>query len=551
MKPPTLLRWIVFFSLALSAGRLPAAPARFEVSISPSAASAPVTGRLILVLAAKAEPEPRLTISPTGPAIYAVDLVQLAPGHAAVIDEHALGYPKPLAELPAGDYFAQAIVNVYTEFHRSDGHDIWVHMGDGQVETFQIAPGNLYSSPLKVHLGDGGTFKLEIAHVIPPSPPAADTAWIKHVKIQSKLLSNFWGHPVFIHATVLLPKGYDEHPAARYPLIFPLGHSVPFSFDPDEKTGSRSDRATTGLESGYEFYRAWNSEHFPRVIAVTLQQATPYFPDSYSVNSANNGPYGDAIVQEVVPYLEQHFRAITQPYARILEGASTSGWQTLALTLQHPDFFGGAWILQPDPIDFRHYQLVNIYQDENAFSIPSGPLTTTERPFRRTVEGQVAYTVRELSRFEEVLGTHGRSGFQLEAWEAVYGPVGSDGYPQPLWDKLTGKIDRNVANSMREHGFDLRDYAQRNWAELGPRIVGKLHFFCGDMDNFYLNLAVYDFQNFLKSTSNPHYEGEFTFGRPEKGHAWHAWTWAEMVRDMAAYMQKNTPPGEDSAQWNY
>ncbi|MBV8207144.1 MAG: hypothetical protein JO041_10150 [Acidobacteria bacterium] len=538
---------LIGFTTPLLASSAP----KFEVVINEQAAAAPVTGRLIVVLAKKADPEPRLTIAPAGPAIYAVDVNHLAPGQASIIDENSVGYPMPLGQLPAGEYFAQAILNVYSEFHRSDGHTVWVHMGDGRVEVFQIAPGNLYSEVTPVQIGAGGTVRLQIAHVIPPSPAPPDTAWLKHIKIQSKLLSEFWGHPVFIHATVLLPKAYDEHPNARYPLVFPLGHNVPFSFSPDPQSGGRSDRAATGLESGYEFFQAWNSEGFPRVIAVTLEQATPYFPDSYSVNSANNGPYGDAIVQEVIPYLEQHFRAIGKPYARILEGASTSGWQTLALQLQHPEVFGGAWVLQPDPIDFRHYQLVNIYKDENAFSIPTGPLTSTERPFRRTVEGQVAYTVRELSLFEEVLGTKGRSGFQLEAWEAVYGPAGADGYPVPLWDKLTGKIDRNVADSMRDRGFDLRDYAERHWAEVGPKITGKLHFFCGDMDNFYLNLAVYDFQNFLKTTTNPHYEAEFTFGRPEKGHAWHAWTWAEMVRQMAAYIEKNAPAGENGASWKY
>ena len=121
----------------------------------------------------------------------------------------------------------------------------------------------------------------------------------------------------------------------------------------------------------------------------------------------------------------------------------------------------------------------------------------------------------------------------------------------PLWDKITGEIDRNVANYMRDHGFDLREYAQKNWPTLGPKIVGKLHFFCGDMDNFYLNLAVYRFQDFLKSTKDPHYEAEFTFGRPMKGHAWHNWTWAQMVRDMADYIKKNTPPGEETAAWSY
>src|SRR5581483_9053105 len=217
-------------------------------------------------------------------------------------------------------------------------------------------------------------------------------------------------------------KGYADHPDTYYPSIYTLGHRVPFQFTTDSSRAGRVGTIDprTGLESGYDVYKAWIADSFPRVIAITLEQQTPYFPDSYSVNSANNGPYGDAIVEEVIPALEQQFRIIRKPYARILEGASTSGWQTLALILQHPDLFGGAWVLQPDPIDFRRYQLVDIYEDTNAFTLPTGPFTTVERPFRRTVEGQVLWTVRQVSRFEAVLGSHGRSGYQLEGWEAVY-----------------------------------------------------------------------------------------------------------------------------------
>jgi hypothetical protein len=183
----------------------------------------------------------------------------------------------------------------------------------------------------------------------------------------------------------------------------------------------------------------------------------------------------------------------------------------------------------------------DIYQDDNAFTIRTGPFTTTERPFRRTVQGQPLVTMRQLSLFEEVLGTHGRGGYQLGAWEAVYGPVGPDGYPKPLWDKLTGKIDREVANYMREQGYDLREYAQRNWPVLGSKLAGKLHFFAGDMDDFYLNLAVYRFEEFLKSTTNPRSDADFTYGRPTKGHSWHAWTWAEFVKKVAAVVKASEP----------
>jgi hypothetical protein len=550
------IRHAALVAFVAAAPRASASTPRFEITIASSARAAPVTGRLILAIAKAPRPEPRLLVSPRGPALFGVDLDQVPAGTAAVIDENAIGFPASLAALPAGDYYAQAIVNVYEQVHRSDGKTIWVHMNDGSVEFFSVAPGNLYSDVVPVHVGSDGVVKLSITHVIPPSEKPKDTEWIKHVTIQSQLLTKFWGRPVYVQAHVLLPKGYADHPNTRYPSIYTLGHGqTPLSFTttpPREGAPPASAVSpVTGLGSGYATYQAWSGDGYPRVIAITLEQQTPYFPDSYSVNSANNGPYGDAIVQEVIPHLEELFRIIRQPYARHLEGASTSGWQTLAMQLQHPDFFGGAWVFQPDPIDFTRYGLIDVYADSNAFVVPTGPFTTTERPFQRTTDGQVVITARALSRFEAVLGTHGRSGYQLEAWEAVYGPVGPDGYPVPLWDKLTGTIDHSVAASMRDHGYDLRAFAAQTWPTLGPKVVGKLHFSAGDMDDYWLNLAVYRFEDFLKTTTNPHYEGDFIYGRPMKGHAWHPTTWADFIRKYAAAVKAAAPSGESTAAWNY
>ena len=529
-------------------------PARFEITYSSNALAGPVTGRLFVIVSKKAEPEPRLAVSPQGPAIFGMNVDHWRAGEPVVLDaKSSLGYPKGLEEMPGGDYFVQAIVNVYTEARRSDGHTVAVHFDDSdQVEIFNTSPGNGYSDVQAAKIGGTESVKLTLSHIIAPHAPESDTQWVKHVRIESQKVSAFWGRPMYIYATVLLPKGYAEHPNSHYPVVFTMGHNVPFSFS-TERASERQTAATktTGLETGYDFYQSWISDSFPRFIAISFQQQTPYFPDSYSINSVNQGPYGDAMIEEVIPALEKQFRIIPKAYARQLEGASTGGWQTLGLQLHHPDFFGGAWVLQPDPIDFRHYQLANIYEDENAFSVPTGPFTSTERPFKRAVNGQVVWTARELSRFEEVLGSKGRSDFQLEGWEAIYGPIGPDGYPVPLWDKLTGKINHDVANYMKEHGYDLLAYAEKNWRTLGPKVVGKLHFFAGDMDDFYLNLAVYSFQDFLKSTKDPHYEADFTYGRPMKGHAWHSYTWAEYVAKMAEQVKRNAPGEEDTAQWNY
>jgi hypothetical protein len=541
----------VFALPATTPAQLPAP--RFEVTLTTAASSAPVTGRLVLLIATAAQPEPRLALSLRGPAIAGVDLERVMPGQPIVIDDNATAYPTKLSALPAGDYFVQAVINVYDSVTRADGKTVWLPMNDGTIEFFTTAAGNLYSDVQPVRIGGASTVRIAINRVIPPARRPQDTEWVKYVSIQSRKLTAFWGRPIHIHAAVLLPKGYADHPDTRYPSVYTLGHSwTPLSFRTSAPSGPANGvNPVTGLENGFETYKKWNGDNFPRVIAISLIQQTPYFPDSYSVNSANNGPYGDAIVEEVIPYLEERFRIIREPYARHLEGASTSGWQTLALQLRNPDFFGGAWVLQPDPIDFTRYVSTNIYEDTNAFVIPLGPFLTAERGFQRTPEGQTIHTMRQLSLFEAVLGSRGRSGFQLGAWEAVYGPVGADGYPVSLWNKLTGTIDRDVANYMRDNGYDLRAYAEKRWPVLGPKLAGKLHFFAGDMDNFSLNLAVYRFEEFLKSTTNPRSDANFTYGRPMKGHSWHAWTWADFIRLVAERIKASAPPGETTRAWNY
>jgi enterochelin esterase-like enzyme len=384
------------------------------------------------------------------------------------------------------------------------------------------------------------------------------------VKFQSKLLSAFWGHPIFLGATVLLPKGYDSHPEVKYPVVYVQGHfhlyapsideRVPFTTEDSKEVQERERRLyqSMGLGTGFEFYQAWNSESFPRIILVSFQHPTPYFDDSYAVNSANNGPYGDALMTELIPFVEDHFRIIRKPYARVLSGGSTGGWESLALQVQHPEFFGGTWTLYPDPIDFRRYGLLNIYEDDNAFNVPSQDWLVPERYFYRTPDGQPQVTVRQLSQLEAVLGSKGRSAQQLDIWQATYGPVGEDGYPKPIWDKQTGKIDHEVAQYMKDHGYDLRHYIESNWARIGPTLVGKLHIYCGDMDDYYLNLAVYLLEDALSSgTTQPAYGGLFVYGRPMKGHGWQGMTKAELVRQMATQITKNTPLGEDPSTWKY
>ncbi|HEV8334257.1 MAG TPA: alpha/beta hydrolase-fold protein [Steroidobacteraceae bacterium] len=529
----------------------------FDVSIPRTVVSEAVTGRLVVAIATGDKPEPREAIGLTGPMILGLDVEQLPAGQVATVDESAISYPlEHLSELPAGDYFVQAVLIRYGKVTRSDGHTIWVPTQHRRMPFFML-PGNLYSKVQKQHLdpAKGATVRLELTDTIGPVEEPKDTPWLRSVQIKSKLLSDFWGMPTYLRATALVPRGFDEHPQARYPALYAQSQerTSPFWFNPDpaSQEGQRGLRQSANIQTGYEFYQTWQSDGFPRFVAIVMEQSSPYFLEAYSVDSANHGPYGRAIVEELIPFLERKFRLIPKSYARIVEGASTGGWETLALQLQHPDLFGGAWVFNPDPIDFNHYQLLNIYRDENAFSVPMSSFQSAERPFRRTVEGQVTHTFRQLSRLEAVMGSKGRSGYQLDAWQTVHGPVGADGYPVLLFDKLTGVINKDVASYMREHGYDLTEYTRRNWPTLGPKLVGKLNFMSGEMDNFYLNLAVYDFEAMLNETKDPHYAGRFEYGRPKQGHSWHHKDFSEMIREMAEHVKQTAPPGEDTAQWSY
>jgi hypothetical protein len=533
---------------------------RFEITL-PAAYKGPVTGRVFVIVSKEEDPEPRLQVGSwrSRAELLGRDVIQLQPGQTTVIDALTLGFPlKSVRELPAGDYYVQALLNVYTRFTRSDNRIIWAHKDQWEGQQFNRSPGNLYSVAQQVHLDpiSGYDVRLTLTNTIPAMPLPSDTQYVKHIKFQSKLLTQFWGEPMYLGATVLLPEGYDAHPEAHYPVLYEQGHfslqpPLGFSTEPVADTPQLRERlARTGTITGYDFYKQWTAKDFPRMIVVTFQHPTVYYDDSYAVNSANNGPYGDAIMTELTPYIEEHFRTIRQPYARLLSGGSTGGWESLALQLFHPDFFGGTWTFFPDPVDFTRYQLVDIYSDNNAFLAPGYDPPVPERPMERTNEGQVDVTMRQMSQFEEVLGSHGRSGEQFEAWEAVYGPVGPDGYPKPLWDKQSGRIDPQVALYMRDHGYDLKYFLEQNWPKIGPQLVGKLHLYCGDMDNFYLNLAVYRLEDFLTRTTSPAYGGSFEYGRPLKGHGWHPMDQAQLLRMMAEYIRKHEPAGADGS-WRY
>jgi len=542
----------------------PTPPPRFAVTLPARLENGTTAGRIFLFVAPQSQPEPRFQ---GGASLFGRDAHGVVAGQTIAVEATTPGYPeKSLGELAPGDYYVQAVFNLLTEFHRADGHTIWAHNDQWEGQNFTRSPGNFFSEPQKIHIGAGGPPEvvLRLEKTIPPVEVPADTAWVRRIKFQSPLLTRFWGRPMFLGATVLLPAGYDTHPAVRYPVVYVQGHfslSPPFGFDaapaasaapswarrraearaqnlplPELPPGATATGAYSNVETGAEFARAWTAADFPRMIVVTFQHPTPYFDDSYGINSPNCGPYGDAIMQELIPALEAQFRTIPAGYARVLTGSSTGGWGSLAMQLYHPDFFGGAWAFSPDPVDFRlYYGGVDLYRDDNAFVEKSAPGLAGGATMNRRSSQRAA-----------ILGTQeGR----FEWWK--HSSVGPDGYPLPVWDLRTGKIDKAVVEAMRTHNYDLREFLAREWPRLGPKVAGKLHVYAAAVDSFYSNFAVRLLDEFMRGTADPHAPGSFHYGPPASRHGWQPITNAELLQEIARHIAARTPPAENPAQWHY
>jgi hypothetical protein len=549
---------------------------RFSVSFPAASSHDPLDGRMLLLVSTDNSKEPRLQINEdlSTQQVFGVDVDGLKPRQEAVIDAGAAGYPlRSLSDLKPGEYWIQALLHRYETFKRADGHTVKLPMDRGEGQQWNSAPGNLYSTPQKITITarDDRNLKITLDKIIPPIEPPKDTKYIKHVKLQSKLLTKFWGRPMYLGANILLPEGFAAHPDAHYPLVIFHGH-FPADFggfretptDPNLKPDYSERFHLAGYnkiqqEQAHKFYQEWTGPNFPRMIIIEIQHANPYYDDSYAVNSANLGPYGDAITYELVPFIEKQFRGIGKGWARFMYGGSTGGWEALAAQIFYPNEYNGAWGACPDPIDFRAYTAVNIYEHDNAYQ-SEAPWKQTPRPGKRNYLGELSATLKELNDLELALGTNSRSGGQWDIWQAVYSPVGQDGYPKPIWDKVTGKIDRRVAEYWREH-YDLGYILRRDWKTLGPKLEGKLHIYVGEADNYYLNNAVYLVEDFLKSTKDPYYGGEVDY-EPRAEHCWNGDHTRPNAISRLRYHQfyapkiverimKSAPKGADLTSWRY
>lgn len=546
----------------------------FSITFPQSLKDSTYDGRLLLMLSTNEEAEPRFQISEglTGQIIFGKNVEGWQPGRAITFDEGDFGYPyESLTDLPEGDYQVQALLHTYETFNLSTGHTVKLPVDDGEGQRWNRSPGNLYSTPQPINVKDGGSYNVAMDKIIDPIPEPADTEWVKHIKMKSEKLSEFWGRDVYLGAHVLLPKDFDKHPEAKYPLMIFHGH-FPSDFGGWRTTPPDPDMAPVFSErfgvdgynvfqqqEAYDFYQRWNEPDFPRMIIIEIQHSTPYYDDSYAVNSASQGPYGDAITYELIPHIEKEFRGLGEGWARFLYGGSTGGWEALAVQVKYPDEYNGCFAACPDPIDFRAYCLTNLYEDDNAYYYKSAH-KKVEVPMHRDYLGQISSTLRSANHLELVLGDHSRSGQQWDIWEATYSPQGDDGYPVRIWDKYSGDIDHEVAEYWKEN-YDLRHILERDWDKLGSKLRGKINIYCGDMDNYYLNNAVYLMEDFLEGTTNPHYDGEVLYG----DRAEHCWNGdptepnhVTRLRYNSMYVPKimkriaeSAPAGADLTSWRY
>lgn len=548
----------------------------FRVTIAPSLQPMAFDGRLLLLISNNDKAEPRFQISDAAGTqmVFGVDVDGWQPGHSELVDMHAFGYPiERLRDVPAGDYTIQVLLHKYETFHLKGGQTVKLPMDRGEGQHWNEAPGNIYSAPLKVHFdpATSGELSLIIDHIIPPIAEPQDTRYIKHIKIQSKLLTEFWGRPMYIGAHILLPEGFDEHPSVKYPLAIFHGH-FPADFDgfrltppdaslkPDTNTRFRiSGYNKIVQQEAYDFYKQWTGPGFPRVLAIEIEHANPYYDDSYAVNSECLGPYGDAITYELIPEIEKRFRGIGQGWARFTYGGSTGGWEALAVQVLYPDQYNGCYAACPDPVDFHHYTTIDIYGDKNAYYV-SSDYKKTPRPGYRDYLGHVSAMVKDMNQRELALGNRSRSGDQFDIWEAVFSPMDQDGYPKRIFDKYTGAIDSSVAAYWKEH-YDLTHIIQRDWPTIGEKLKGKIHIYVGDMDSYYLNNAVYSAEDMLKKLTGPGCSCEVDYG----DRAEHCWNgdhqhpnyisrlrYHQMyIRKWAEEVKGRAPKGADLKSWRY
>lgn len=459
-----------------------------EITVSLPSNGNYYSGRLFIVFTQDSQVEPRQAIGdepapPNASPFFAVDLENWN-GEPIEFIPNA-GFPlQSIALLEQGQWHVQALLDQNIVLSDLD------------------SPGNHYSLSQTLQIDSSPkSLNFILSETVADELMPTDSDLLKHVRIKSDLLSLFYEKDIYLRASVLLPANHIEGSSARYPVLYQVaGLNGRFT---------RSQR----LLNDSVFMDYWLDESTPPAVIVFLDGESPY-GDSYQMNSAVSGPYADANFFELFPYLVDQFPIDDVPSSRFVTGCSTGGWVSMALQILYPDYFNGAYSLSPDSPSFRAFQLVNIYEDDNAFLSASG----MTRPSARETNGDPKFSIADEVRMEAVIGrgdSYVTSGKQWGAWNAVYGQPDEDGNPIPIWNQITGEINPAVAASWR--AWDLDFYVRENWPSIGSDLAGKLHFWMGDMDNYYLTNGLRFLEETLNVMEAPAADAQFNW-MPYHGH---------------------------------
>jgi hypothetical protein len=530
-----------------------------KLSVAKGLLDAPTDGRIVLVFAPNGKDpleDTDVTSSPDrifGKNVYNFDSkhpVVLSGGSNDTTETGVFGWPKvSMSDIEPGTYSVQAFLTRYETVTRSDGSKVSVRFpcGDGGLNVNGF--GSLITPNTEIEIS-GATQTLELVLNNITAVEAftgkeiggcnqgnyADTATLKHIKIRSKKLSKFWGRDMFVGANVVLPAGYDaSDKKTQYPVIYNQGHWP-------------AGQGAYNYGSNKKFTAAWDAgviaatnttaeRPTPKFIMVTFRHEAPYYDDSYAVNTANLGPYGDAINEELIPHIEDTFHTIRAPYARIQDGGSTGGWESIANVIYRPDLFGVCFSSYPDSLDFHRHQDIELYTASNAYQRADGSFVPSIRTHVNGSEVILA-TVKQENQWELTFGTASRSFNQWDVWNAVFGVQGYNNYPLEPWDKVTGEIYPEAVEYWKP--FDLSDYVVTNFnssKNLGAALAGRIFVYVGTWDNYFLNEGVMEFQKRTDAAGGPGWANVTIL--PEKPHggnyqAREIWDYLELVESWVA-----------------
>ncbi|MBS0225305.1 MAG: enterochelin esterase [Proteobacteria bacterium] len=457
-------------------------PLRVELPAGSTSAS----GRLLVSLQPAAEAEKaakdgkvtQVEVSPFGRsngALIGMDVPGLDAGKEFVVDTETMAYPSGLAALPAGDYYIQAVLDTARDNNYGGSSD------------------DISSAPRKITLGKGGDLPLMMLDQREPAPgdywdlpkgmPEAMRTQIlaakPHVKlldIISPKLSAFWGRPIHMRGWVVLPPGYEKDAKSRYPIAY--------------STHGFGGNLRNSLNSAASASASMEKGDTPPMIWVFLDESSPTGTHEFA-DSVNNGPWGAALTEELIPQVDRDYRTDGKSTSRFVTGHSSGGWASLWLQVRYPKVFGGGWPTAPDPSDFHDFTGADLYApNANVYHHADG----TPIPLVRD-HAKVIASFEQFAKLEEVTGP---VGGQMASFEWVFSPRGPDGRPMQMFDRRTGKVDPTVVAYWRDH-YDIAHRITTQWNTLKPDLDGKVHLIVGTADTFYLDGAARKLEVAMKS----------------------------------------------------